>query len=90
MSNRSGPVQAAGKYEACPYMSPASRFLWFRPLTSVLRFQMTFDGLPERHGVHPSGKMHRALAVNRIPAGRVGTAIELNFQADADGSLLQR
>lgn len=32
-----------------------------------------------------SGKMHRTFAIDRIPAGGVGTAEKLYLQADADG-----
>ena len=59
-------------------------------MRSLLRFQVGYDGFLKRFGVHFPGKVHRALAVNRVPSGRVGTAVELNFQAYADGGFLNR
>jgi len=32
--------------------------------------------------MHPTGKMHRALGVDRIPAGRISGAEELGIKAD--------
>ena len=40
--------------------------------------------------MHMPGKMHRALAVNGIPAGRVGTAEKLYLQAYLDGGFFDR
>ena len=49
--------------------------------------KMGRDSLLKCLGMHVAGKVYRALAVDGVPSGRVGTAEELNLEAHANGSL---
>ena len=40
--------------------------------------------------VYLPGKMHRALAVDRVPAGRIGITVELGIKTDFSNRILHR
>lgn len=51
---------------------------------------MSLDGFLQGLGVYIPGKVHRTLAVDGVPPGRIGTAEELHFQTDTHGRVFNR